>query len=182
MSENMMPNKFTLKSVRLSFPSLWRKAKFNGEETKFEATFLLDKATNAELVKKIQSRIAELIKTDLKGAKLGADKLCLRDGADTGYDGYENAFSLKASNNKRPLVIDRDKSQLEEEDGRPYSGCYVNAVIELWVQQNEYGKRINASLLGVQFAKDGESFAGGASGSASDFDDLGEDDEANPFA
>lgn len=182
MSEtNTAPNKFVLKNVRLSFPSLWRKAKFNGLETKFEATFLLDKTEHADTIKKIQSRIAELVKTDLKGTKLGPDKLCLRDGADTGYDGYENAFSFKASGTKRPMVLDRDKSQLAEEDGRPYSGCYVNGVVELWVQQNEYGKRINATLLGVQFSKDGESFAGGSSGSADDFDDLG-DDDTNPFA
>ena len=37
----------------------------------------------------------------------------------------------------------------------------MNAIVELWAQDNNYGKRINASLAGVQFAKDGEAFAGG---------------------
>ena len=54
---------------------------------------------------------------------------------------------------------------------------YVNGSIELWCQDNAYGKRINATLRGVQFLKDGEAFAGGGSASADEFDDLGVDDE-----
>ena len=43
--------KFTLKNVRLSFPSLFQKAVFNGTETKFEATFLLNKEEHADIIK-----------------------------------------------------------------------------------------------------------------------------------
>jgi hypothetical protein len=69
-------------------------------------------------------------------------------------------------------VIDRDKSPLTAEDGKPYSGCYVNCSLELWAQDNSYGKRINAQLGGVQFFKDGDAFSGG--GSAADADDFDE--------
>ena len=41
--------KYQLKNVRLSFPSLFHKAKFEGAETKYEATFLLDKEEHAEI-------------------------------------------------------------------------------------------------------------------------------------
>ena len=37
--------KMQLKNVRLSFPAIWKKAVFDGAETKFEATFLLNKET-----------------------------------------------------------------------------------------------------------------------------------------
>jgi hypothetical protein len=170
--------KIILKNVRLSFPSLFKKAVFSGEETGFEGTFLLDKDTQADQIESIQAQIKELIKTNLKGAKVGPEKLCLRDGDLVDYDGYANHFSLKASSKKRPLVIDRDKSPLAEDDGKPYSGCYVNASIEIWPQDNAWGKRINATLLGVQFFKDGENFADGATGSLNDFDmfDSDEDD------
>lgn len=172
--------KYTLKNVRLSFPSLFQKAKFNGVETKYEATLLLDKEAHADIIKEIQKGIAEKIKTDLKGAKLGADKICLRDGDDTSYDGYEGCMTFKAANNKRPLVIDRDKTPLTEEDGKIYSGCYVNAIVELWVQNNEYGKRINGNLLGVQFFRDGEAFASsGETVGVDDFESL--DDDSDPF-
>lgn len=173
--------KIKLQNVRLSFPSLFRKAVFEGNETKYEATFLLDKEKHADTIKLIKSEIAKRIKDDLKGAKLSADRICLKDGDDFDYAGYAGHMSFKAANPKRPLVIDRDKTPLTEDDNRLYAGCYVNAVVELWVQNNGYGKRINANLLGVQFFKDGEPFADGESGSVDDFDafedDAGDDDD-----
>ncbi|MBE0469618.1 MAG: DUF2815 family protein [Methyloprofundus sp.] len=178
--------KIKLQNVRLSFPSLFRKAVFQGEETKYEATFLLDKELHADKIIEIQRAIAEKIKTELKGAKVSADKLCLKDGDEIAYDGYDGCWSLKASNNKRPMVIDRDKSPLTEDDDKLYAGCYVNAVIELWAQNNGFGKRINANLLGVQFVKDGTPFSDSVTASVDDFDDFDafgdDDDDIDPFA
>jgi hypothetical protein len=172
-------SKIKLNNVRISFPSLFRKATFSGEETKFEATFLLDKETQADKIAEIETAISDLTKDKLKGAKLKADKICLKDGDDIDYVGYAGNMSIKASNAKRPMVLDRDRTQLAEEDGRIYAGCYVNGVLELWAQNNQYGKRINANLLGVQFIKDGEPFADGVTASLDDFDhfdDVDEDD------
>ena len=173
--------KIKLQNVRLSFPSLFHKAVFNGEETKFEATFLLDKDQHADKIAEIKAAIAEKIKTDLKGAKIAADKICLKDGDDIEYDGYAGCMSIKASNGKRPLVIDNDKTPLSEDDNRVYAGCYVNAVIELWAQNNNWGKRINANLLGVQFYKDGETFGDGVSASVDDFDAFEDDNMDDDF-
>ena len=163
-------SKIKLNNVRISFPSLFRKATFSGEETKFEATFLLDKETQADKIAEIETAISDLTNNKLKGAKLKADKICLKDGDDIDYVGYAGNMSIKASNAKRPMVLDRDRTQLAEEDGRIYAGCYVNGVLELWAQNNQYGKRINANLLGVQFIKDGEPFADGVTASLDDFD------------
>lgn len=168
--------KLKLQNVRLSFPSLFRKGTYNGNETKYEATFLLSKDSQKDQISALEKAIAEKIKSDLKGAKLGADKLCLRDGDDTEYMGYEGHMSFKASSKKRPLVIDKDRSPLTEDDEVIYGGCYVNAIVELWAQNNEYGKRINATLLGVQFARDGEPFASGSTADVDDFDTV-EDEE-----
>jgi hypothetical protein len=170
--------KIKLSNVRLSFPSLFRKAVFSGEETKFEATFLLDKIAQADKIAEIDAAIKHLIKDGLKGAKLPADKICLRDGDDVEYAGYAGHMSIKASSSKRPMVLDRDRSPLAEDDNRLYAGCHVNAIIELWAQNNQWGKRINANLLGVQFFKDGEPFSDGVTASADDFDafDASEED------
>lgn len=173
--------KIILKNVRISFPSLFKKATYNGDETGFEGTFLINKEDQTAQVELIQNAIKDLIKTNLKGAKLQQDKICLRDGDLVDYDGYADHFSIKASSKKRPLVIDRDKAPLVEEDGRPYSGCYVNASVELWAQNNNYGKRINCTLLAVQFFKDGVPFGDGATGSLSDFDAFGDDDSDDVF-
>lgn len=170
-------SKIKLQNVRLSFPSLFRKAVFSGEETKFEGTFLIDKVDQADKIKEIEAAIAALCKEKLKGVSLKADKICLKDGDEIEYDGYAGHMSLKASNNKRPMVLDRDRSPLTEDDNRIYSGCYVNAVVELWAQDNTYGKRINGNLLGVQFLKDGEPFGDGVSASVDDFEAFSDEDE-----
>jgi co-chaperonin GroES (HSP10) len=168
--------KIKLQNVRLSFASLFKKATFGGEETKFEGTFLIDKDEQADTIAEINTAIAAMLKE--KKAKLSPDRICLKDGDEIDYDGYAGHMSIKASNAKRPIVIDRDKSPLVEDDGKPYSGCYVNAVLELWFQDNTWGKRVNANLLAVQFAKDGEPFGeGGASVSIDDFDVIDEDDD-----
>ena len=73
-------------------------------------------------------------------------------------------------------MIDVNKSPLTEQHGKPYSGCYVNAFVEFWTQDNNYGKRVNATLLGVQFYRDGESFSGGGVADTDDFDDLTAED------
>lgn len=96
------------------------------------------------------------------------------------YDGFEDAFYFSCSSgaDKRPLVIDRDKSPLVEADGRPYSGCVSNVQVELWAQDNKFGKAIRAEFKAIQFVRDGDSFAGGTPASADDFDDLGDGADA----
>lgn len=168
--------KIKLNNVRLSFPSIFRRAVFSGEETKFEASFLLDKETHADKIKELEAAIADMVSDRLKGAKLKADKICLKDGDEIDYDGYAGHMSIKASSRKRPMAIGADKSQLTEDDGKLYAGCYVNAIIELWAQDNQYGKRINANLLGVQFVKDGDPFADGVTASIDDFDEIADED------
>lgn len=176
--ERLMSTKIKLSNVRLSFPSLFRKAEFNGETTKYEATLMLHKDDHADAIKQIKEQIAIAIKDGLKGAKIPSDKICLKDGDESGRDEYEGHYTIKAANNKRPKVIGRDKSPLTEDDGVIYSGCYVNAVIDLWVQNNSWGKRVNANLLGVQFLKDGEPFESGSVADDDDFDEVaGSDDD-----
>jgi hypothetical protein len=173
--------KIKLNNVRLAFPSLFEKAVFEGKPTKYEGTFLISKADQADLVKEIRKAIADMITSDLKGAKIPDHKLCLRDGDETEYDGFQGCFSLKAGNNKRPTAIDRDRSPLSESDERIYSGCRVNAIISLWAQDNQFGKRVNATLMGVQFFADDEPFEGGRSASADDFDAFDADEDFNEF-
>jgi len=172
--------KIKLNNVRLSFASLFKKATFGGEETKFEGTFLIDKDDQVDTIAEINTAIAAMLKE--KKAKLSPDRICFKDGDEIDYDGYAGHMSIKASNAKRPIVIDRDKSPLVEDDGKPYSGCYVNAIVELWFQDNTWGKRVNANLLAVQFVRDGEPFGdGGAGASADDFDVVDGEDDDNLF-
>lgn len=171
--------KIKMQNVRLSFPSLFNTATFGSEDTgKFEATFILDKQKHKKEIDQINAQIQTLVKEKFKGKAIPDDKLCLKDGDEADRPEFEGAFTIKASTKRRPLIIDTDKAPLVEADGKPYAGCYVNAIVSLWAQDNQYGKRINAQLDGVQFAGDGEPFGeGGISEDAFDAFDAFDDDE-----
>ena len=50
---------------------------------------------------------------------------------------------------------------MTEADNLIYSGCYVNGKVDIWGQDNKYGKRVNAKLIAVQYVpKEAESFDG----------------------
>lgn len=178
--------KIALSNVRLAFPQLFEAKTVNGEgEPAFSATFLMEPGHPAA---KTLRAAFETVGKDKWGAKWptvkkeieAKDRLCLHDGGTKAdYAGFEGNLFVSARNKTRPLVIDRDKSPLTAQDGRPYAGCYVNASIELWCQDNNYGKRINASLRGVQFYKDGDAFAGGGAASEDEFEEIAEGADAD---
>jgi hypothetical protein len=173
-------SKIKLKNVRLSFPSLFQTAMFGDDNTgKYEATFILDKVEHADIIKDIQAQITTF-KKDLKAVNMSADKICLKDGDEQERPEFEGKMTIKASTKKRPLVIDRDKSPIVEDDNKVYAGCYVNAILSLWGQDNRFGKRVNAQLDGVQFNQDGEPFGDGAI-AVDAFDAFGDDDEDEGF-
>lgn len=176
-----------LKNVRLAFANaIFRAKSINDGEPSFSAIFIMDPATQPKLVKQVEKAMDEVanekwttnakkIMTALKKK----DKLCLHDG-DTKeeYDGFEDMVYVSARSKVAPLIIDRDRTPLGEREGRPYSGCYVNAIVDIYAQvSSEYGKRINASLKGIQFVKDGEPFGAGKPADTDDFDDLGIDED-----
>ena len=175
--------KIKLENVRLAFPQLFEATTVNGEgEPAFSASFLMAPNHPAATVLR---QAFDAIGKDKWGAKWPAvkkeielkDRTCLHDGdTKANLAGYPGNLFVSARNRSRPLVLDRDKTPLAKADGRPYSGCYVHASIELWCQDNNFGKRINASLRGVQFVKDGEAFSGGGAASEDEFDSV--DDEA----
>lgn len=153
-TENMQ---ITLTNVRGSFLEIFRAKSVNDGEPRFSGNFLIAK-DDTKNIKKVRDAIDSLIKEKNKGKALPADKIFLRDGDEKEYDGFEGHWFVSAANKKRPQVVDRDKSPLAEEDGKPESGDIVNVVIRAWWQDNKFGKRVNASLEVVQFVKEGERF------------------------
>ena len=102
-----------------------------------------------------------------------ADRICLHDGdAKADMPGYKGNLYINASNALRPFVVGPDRQPLVAADGKPYSGSYGNIMVEFWAQDNGFGKRVNASLLGAQHIKDGERLSGGGVASADDFDAI----------
>lgn len=184
-----------LSNVRHSFPSLWKatQAKVNGVpkgDPKFRDTFLVGKGTpQAEHIEKVIADVAREKwgkKAEEKLAEFRGDKRSFswRDGDEEDRDGYENCMALMATSpqNNPPKIYDNVKDAetgkyavLTEADGRPYAGCYVNAIVDIYA--TDLG--VFASLKGVQWHKKGDAFAGrpAASEDFDDFADVGEDEE-----
>lgn len=178
MAEKEVVGEVILRDVILSFADIYRPAadrkdSKTGEtiKGKFGANFLMDKGT--EMTKQNQAKIKKAgadAKTKKWGdeknwPKLKPEKVCLRDGDLEDYDGYEGRLYLSANSNTKPQVITNRKGKdgkwieaVEGAPGAPYAGCRVNALVRIWAQDNEYGKRLNASLEVVQFLADGTPF------------------------
>ena len=163
----------TLKNVRLSFPQIWTPKAFNeGQTAKFSANFLLDKDSDKDQIADLKKAIKQAVTVHFNGETPKGLKVFLGDGEDKAYDGYENAMYVSASGKNRPTVIDRERTPLVEEDGKPYAGAYVNAAISIWIMDNKWGKRVNCNLVAIQFVKDGETFGSGAVKADELFDDI----------
>lgn len=176
--------KLRLENVRLAFPNLFTAKAASADKPNdltFSAAFIFppDHPARKQLNEGIQAVAKEkwgAKSPDILKSAVAGDKLCLHNGdSKSEYEGYGGNFFVNARSKTRPLVIDTSKAPLVEADGKPYAGCYVNASIELWAQDNSYGKRVNASLRGVQFVRDGDAFtAGGAPADESEFDSIEE--------
>jgi hypothetical protein len=174
-----------LRDVRLAFPNLWKaSAPKGGGEEAFSASFLMPK--NHKQIAEVQAAFKTLAKDKwaAKGESVyktleATGKLCLHNGdTKSDYEGFEGNLYISARSKIRPSVFDQQRQELTQADGKPYSGCYVNASVELWAQDNNFGKRINAQLRGVQFLRDGDAFAGGGSAAdADEFDEIGVSEE-----
>ena len=183
--------KILLRDWRLAFPNIWKaSAPKGGGEEAFSASFLA--APDHKQIPEIKKAMAA-VAAEKWGAKSvavykaleSADKLALHSGdAKSEYEGFEGQLFISTRSKIRPSVFDGQRAELVEADGKPYSGCYVNASIEFWAQDNkDYGKRINAQLRGVQFLRDGDAFAGGGKAAdADDFDEIGAPDSDDDLA
>lgn len=177
-----------LRNVRISYPHLFEPKVFEGNtgKPKYSAKFMIPK-TDTETVKKIGDLMKAMAAASFKDKRLPpADKLCMRDGDLTNKEEDAGYWLLSASDDRRPVVVDKDRTPLVAEDDVIYPGCVVNAKVNLWAQDNKYGRRINANLLGVQFAKDGDRLGNGRVRQAAEdmFDevaDFGGEEDDSPF-
>lgn len=183
-----------LKKVRLAFPRLLKAEQVNGQGApRFSAGLILESESeffkaNEEAILKAELAVAkakwgEKAESMLRSLRLNHTNV-LQDGnrkeSVTGYAG--NKFLNASSGSAQPPTLVRpfrtvegvatfNRQTDEDEINRHfYGGAYVNAKISIWAQDNAYGKRINASLTGIQFAEHGIPFSGVAPASADEFE------------
>lgn len=175
-----------VKNVRLAtFPDLFVPKQFEGAgDFKYKAGFVIeagsenktavDAAIQAAAVGKWGAKAPAV----LKGCEGQKKEFCFIDGARLDRPEYEGMWVLSSVRRQKdgaPKVIDQRKEVLTVQDGKPYPGCYVNAKVQLWAQDNAFGKAIRCTLMTVQFAKDGEAFSGAGPATDAGFDEIADD-------
>lgn len=181
---------YMLKNVRIAFPALAEKQSVGDGEPAYGAKFIIPpNSPIAAAMDKIMLEVATDKWKDKGPAVLEVlkekDKVFFLHkpyrNAKTGepYLGFEGNWSAGARKaDMQPTIFDKFGQPVTEKEkikALIYSGCFVNAKIDIWAQDNQYGRRINASLLGVMFAKDGEAFGGGAPAKQEDFASMAAD-------
>ena len=180
MSNELREDQIVLRG-RLSYPKLFTPEAVKSEpdgKKRYGCRIMLPKEDEATKAK-IETIMRKLIKDKLKNVKPKGRDLCIldgdgEDGTPGETDGYWLISANRAEKQKRPTVIDSDKTPLAEGDARPYSGCWCQFLISLYVPGG--WAKICASLEIVQFWKDDEPF-GAPPADPGVMPDLEEDDE-----
>lgn len=179
-----------IENGRLSFDDLYEPtASVEGGRLKYRCNIIIDPTTDTgkRNIKKIENaiRLAELekfkkspatYKTDDRKCFVDGDS-CVNQKTSEVYDGYAGMAILKAANDKRPTIVNRDLTPLTAEDQVTYAGCYCNFFIRIYCISgaDKGGNGCFASLETVQFVKDGEPFGGAPVDPKSVFKNLEKD-------
>lgn len=175
--------KIFLPNVRLSFPKLFKAEPFEeGGTPKFSCGYVLDpdNKKHAKVIQELEETCDKLIKEAWKKEPKKMKNYALVDGDEMAeedkYADFAGMTIVNASNTRRPVVCNKDKSPIAEDDDIIYAGCYVNATITLWTYDNKFGKGISCNLRGVQFCADGEPY-GERVDVDDEFEDIDDEDE-----
>lgn len=179
-----------LKNVRISFPDLFKPGKpmNEGDAAKYGCQSIIDKGSEAETAAKaaMMQTAQETFGPNWKAIVQAMEKTkkCLRNGDDNLdkegniREGYAGKMYLVARNKAKPALVGRKNPDgtfqyLTEEDGKPYGGCFANVKVDIKAMKakEKIPNQIYASLLAVQFVRDGDAF-GAAPGTPEGFDDV----------
>lgn len=156
-----------LENVRFSYPHLdkpYAKAGKDGKmpEPAYSLTSLMPKATHKEAMLLVRDEVRRIL-AENKLKDIAADRKFIRDGDLTAKDTDAGMWIVAAREKTAPILRDENNRNVEQINAarKFYGGCYGNTLIRPWFQSNEWGKRVNANLLAVQFRKDGEAFGEG---------------------
>jgi hypothetical protein len=178
-----MATQVLLKNVTLAFPSLAEPQSFGEGDPAYGAKFPIE--PNSENAKLIEDAIKAEAKEAWKDKADSVLAMLVEDGKvaysrreyrskKTGepYAGFEKTFYLGTRNaSVQPSVYDQYGEPVvgkAEITRKAFSGAIVNASVEVWAQDNKWGRRINCSLRGIMLTGEGQSFGGGSSPASAD--------------
>jgi Protein of unknown function (DUF2815) len=181
-----LQNTITLKNVRISFiQTLWKTTE---ERPKHAAHAIM--SPDDPQVKQVEALIAKAAsecpkwqavdpktkkpawQTVLAGLK-AQDRTCLHSGdTKAQYEGYAGNVFVSGNNDAKVLVVGRDGKTPVPEGEVIYSGARVNMNVQIWAQDNKFGKRINATLRWVQYRAPDDAFTGTAPATTDEVPDI----------
>ena len=178
-----MATRIMLKNIVMAFPALAEPQAFGEGEPAYGAKFpikpggehekLLDEAIRAEAKEQWKDKADSVLAMLIEDGKIAFTKKVYRS-KKTGepYQGFEGAHYLSSRNAKtKPTVYNQYGEELTAKgdiERQAFSGALVNASVEVWAQDNKWGRRINCSLRGIMLTGEGENFGGGSSPASAD--------------
>ena len=182
-----------LTNIVMAFPAIAEPQSYGDGEPAYGAKFPIEPGSDAE--KKIETAMRAVAVEEWKDKGDAVLKMLIDDGKvafikkvyrskKTGepYQGFEGTHYLSARNAKTaPTVVDQFGQEVDDKkaiERMAFSGAVVHASLEIWAQDNKWGRRINCTLRGIMLTGKGENFGGGsAPASANEFADLAQDAE-----
>jgi hypothetical protein len=164
--------------VHLDKPYAGRADDGSDATPKFSIIGILPKETHEEAKKLIVEEMTRIL--DEKKSKVAKDKKFIRDGDDQEKDEYEGAWTVSAREERKPKCRDRAGNLVEDRDEIAdmfVSGYWYNILIRPWYQDNKFGKRLNAGLVGVQFVRKDEPFGMAAIDDSDAWDAVDSDED-----
>jgi len=183
-----MATKIMLKGITMAFPALAEPQSFGEGEPAYGAKFpivpnsehqkLIEQAIMAEAKEAWKDKADSVLAMLIEDGKVAFTKKVYRS-KKTGeaYQGFEGAHYLSTRNAKtQPTVFNQYGEPLSSKgdiERQAFSGAVVNASVEVWAQDNKWGRRINCTLRGVMLTGEGQNFGGSAApASADEFAEL----------
>ena len=172
--------RMTIKKVRLAFPAIFAPQAVGDGDPAYGAKLIIPpnhpqiaaiRAAVEEAAKeKWNDKAASVLKLLQADKKVAWVEGTYLDKNGEPYDGFDGMYHLSTRSAKlKPTAYAANNDKLESDDGTIYAGCFVDASVEIYAQDNKWGRRVNCGLRGVRFVAHGESFGGGSAASADEF-------------
>lgn len=187
-----------LQRVRLAFPALYEPRAIGNDATSkpaYGCKLIIDPASDG--AKALHEAVRKVAREHPKWAGKGDQifeqllregKVCYstepyRNKDGDIYDGFEGMHMLSCRSEKlKPTVKDRFNNDVTEgQTGAPYAGCIGHAAVDVWAQDNQWGRRINCTLQGFMFVEDAPAFSGGRAATDDTFKGLAQAPAAADF-
>ena len=175
--------KLIIGPVRLSYAHIFEPHKDLNDNLKYSASFIIPKK-QTKTVAKIKAAFKEMLADKEIVNKLGGKTqgvvLPLRDGDTDRADdaAYADSLFLNANANpdRPPLILSYDREEVMDKS-EVYSGCWVQAALNLYPYNKNVKRGIGVGLSGIRKLRDDTPLSGGTL-SANDFsdDELDEED------